>query len=266
MRPLATFLHVARRAVRTGYEAYTVIYTWRTWLAGWYLRVLAQVAFFALIGELLGSRERTHFLLVGTAVFLGTLGAFTAVASSAWERWSGTLPLLVASPTSPIVVFSTRSLFFVADGVLTSLAAFSVAAPLFGVALPWPRVLLVAPLVLLVALASYALAIAVGGLVVRAPSTRNVAANVTTGTMLTICGAVVPVAFYPAAVRWLAEILPLTHGLRAIRDLLAGEPLAALLPNVGLEAAVGLGWLVVALLTFDRLAEQGRRDGSIEFG
>ena len=46
---------------------------------------------------------------------------------------------------------------------------------------------------------------------------------------------------------------------------IAGEPLVALLPNVGLELAVGAAWLVLALLTFDRLAESGRRDGSIEF-
>lgn len=34
----------------------------------------------------------------------------------------------------------------------------------------------------------------------------------------------------------------------------------------GPEAAVGLGWLLVAALTFRRLAESGRRDVSIEFG
>ncbi|HUH15919.1 MAG TPA: ABC transporter permease, partial [Gaiellaceae bacterium] len=263
---MSSLLHVAGRAARTGYQDYKVIYTWKTWLAGWYLRVLAQVAFFALIGELLGSRERTHFLLVGTAVFLASAGTFVAVASTAWERWSGTLPLLVASPTRPVLVFSTRSLYFVVDAVLTSLGAFFVAAPLFGLELPWPRVLLVVPLVGVVALASYALAIAVGGIAVRLPSVRNVASNVTTLTMLTVCGVVVPVGFYPAPVQWLAQALPLTHGLAAVRDLLAGEPLAALLPNVGLEVLVGLAWLGVALLTFDRLASSGRRDGSIEFG
>ncbi|MDP8911890.1 MAG: ABC transporter permease, partial [Actinomycetota bacterium] len=80
-----------------------------------------------------------------------------------------------------------------------------------------------------------------------------------------VCGVNVPLGFYPEAVQWLANVLPLTHGLAAIRDLLAGEPLAVLLPNVGLEIAVGLGWLALALVSFNRLAEGGRRDGSIEF-
>ncbi|HVM17619.1 MAG TPA: ABC transporter permease [Gaiellaceae bacterium] len=266
MSGAAHLVHVGRYAVQTGFEQYRVMFTWRSWLAGWYLRVLAQVTFFALIGELLGSRERTHFLLVGAAVFLAAMGTFTAIASSAWERWAGTLPLLVASPTSPVLVFSTRSLYFVVDATLTSLGAFFVAAPLFGVPLPWPRVLLVVPLVLLVALSTYASAVALGGISARWPSTRNLVSNVSSTTLLTICGVVVPVAFYPAPVQWLAQALPLTHGLAAVRAVLAGEPLAAMLPDVALAVAAGLGWLAVALLTFDRLAASGRRDGSIEFG
>jgi ABC-2 type transport system permease protein len=62
-----------------------------------------------------------------------------------------------------------------------------------------------------------------------------------------------------------AHVLPLTHGLAAIRDLLAGEQLAPILANAGLELAVGAGWLLLALASFNRLAEAGRRDGSIEF-
>jgi len=38
------------------------------------------------------------------------------------------------------------------------------------------------------------------------------------------------------------------------------------LPLVGFEVLVGLGWFLVAALTFRVLAERGRRDGSIEFG
>ena len=36
------------------------------------------------------------------------------------------------------------------------------------------------------------------------------------------------------------------------------------LTSAGLEAVLGAGWLAVAFLTFDRLAERGRANGSIE--
>jgi ABC-2 type transport system permease protein len=257
---------VVRYAALNGWQEYYDTFRLRTWIGGWYVRVVAQVSFFALIGRLLGSPEKTQYLLVGNAILLTTIVTLFAIPSTAWERWAGTLPLLVASPTSAVVVFTGRSLAVLFDALVSSLAAFFVAAPLFGVPLPWPRVLLLVPLVLVVGVSSYGLAIFLGGWVVRAPMMRNVASNVTHTTLLAIAGVSVPLSFYPETVQWVAHTLPLTHGLQAIRDLLRGEPLATLLPNVGLELLVGAVWFALAVATFQRFAEHGRRDGSIEFG
>lgn len=259
-------LLVLRSAAICGWSEYYSIFSWRTWLTGWYVRVLAQVSFFALIGKLLGSDAKTQYLLVGNSVLLATLVSLFAIPSTAWERWAGTLPLLVAAPTRAVVVFAGRSVAVLVDAVASSLGAFFAAAAIFGVPLPWPRVLLVAPLVCLVALTSYALALFLGGWVVRAPAFRNVASNMTHTTIMAIAGVNVPVSFYPRPVEWLATILPLTHGLRAIRGVLAGGSAGGILANAGVELAVGLAWLALALVTFERFAEHGRRDGSIEFG
>lgn len=258
-------LHVARRASRVGVADYYGAMSPQVWAGGWFLRMLAQVTFFALIGRLLDSAATVHFLVVGNATMLAALGALLATQSSAWERWAGTLPLLVASPTSAVAVFASRSLVVAADGMAISLGAFVVIVPLFGVAVAWPQAFALPLLVLVVALSVYALGTFLGGIAARVPNTRNVLANVAQVTMMAICGVNVPLSFYPEPVQWLAQLLPLTHGLAAIRDLLAGEAAAVVLANVGLELAVGAGWLLLALFSFDRLAEAGRRDGSIEF-
>ena len=255
-----------RFAAFAGFADYSTVFTWKTWIGGWFVRVLAQVAFFALIGRLLDSEERTEFLLIGNAVQVAVVGSLFAVAGTTWERYSGTLPLLVASPSSPVVVFSARSAWAFTEGFISSLGAFFVVAPLFDVALPWPEVILMIPLTGLVGLSSYALGTFLGGLVLRAMSTRNVVGNVAHTTIMAICGVNVPLAFYPETVQWAAHLLPVTHGLAAIRDVLDGSASSAVLTNVGLEALVGAAWLSLALVTFDRLAEGGRRDGSIEFG
>jgi ABC-2 type transport system permease protein len=258
-------LRVLRYAVLTGYYDYQTIYTWRTWFAGWYLRVLSQVAFFALIGRLLHSHARTEYLLIGNAMLLAASGAMVAVASTQWERWAGTLPLLVAAPVSHVVVFAGRSLAFVADAVVTSLGAFFAAAAIFGVGLPWPRVLLLPLLVSTIAIATYTLAIFLGGCALRAPGLRNVVSNVASTTMMALAGVNVPVAFYPSPVHALSYALPLTFGLHGVRTLLAGGGGLTVLGDVGLELAVAAGWLALALVTFDRFGERGRRDGTIEF-
>lgn len=256
---------VLRYAFLSGWHDYQTIYTWKTWLVGWFLRVVAQVSFFGLIGQLLGSQQATEFLVVGNAVLLAALGTMFSIASTSWERWQGTLPLLVACPTGSVLVFLGRSTFWIPDAISSSLGTFFVCAAIFDIALPWPSVLLVVPLVTLVALSTYCLGVFLGGLVVRNPNLRNLVANLTWLTMAAICGVNVPLSFDPEPLRWLANGLPLTHGLQAIRGIVDGEAASTIAVQAGLEAVVGAIFLALAFLTFDRFAERGRRDGTIEF-
>jgi ABC-2 type transport system permease protein len=197
-------LRVARHAVRSGFQDYQIIYTWKTWLAGWYVRVLAQVIFFALIGRLLGSDAQTHFLLVGNAAMLAAMaGIWGGINMTGWERGTGTLPLLVASPSSPVIVFASRGLYLVA--------------------------------------------------------------NVGLVLLMTLCGVNVPLQSYPAPVYWIAQFLPLTHGLSAIRAVLDGD-LGIAGQQALLEAAVGLGWLALCLVTFERFVRHGRNEGTLDLG
>lgn len=258
-------LAVLRYAFLSGWQDYQTIYTWKTWLAGWLVRVVAQVSFFGLIGQLIDSQETTAFLVVGNAVLLAALGTMFSIASTSWERWQGTLPLLVACPTGSVLVFLGRSTFWIPDAIASSLGTFFICAAIFDIALPWPSVLLVIPLIALVALSTYCLGVFLGGLVVRNPNLRNLVANLTWLTMAAIGGVNVPLSFSPEPLQWLANGLPLTHGLRAIRGVLDRASAGEIALQAGLEAGVGAVFLTLAVLTFDRFAERGRRDGTIEF-
>src|ERR671919_94122 len=80
----------------------------------------------------LGDDEKTFYLLVGNSILVAALtGVFSLNMTSA-ERWAGTLPLLVASPSSPMIVFSARGSYLAVDGALSALAALFIAGPLFG--------------------------------------------------------------------------------------------------------------------------------------
>lgn len=242
------------------------IYTWRTWSFAWLSRILCQVAFFAVIGRLLGSAERTEYLLVGNAVFIASLVSMLVCASTAWERQAGTLPLLIASPSSPFTLFFGRSAQWLLDGTVSSSIALFVLGPVFGVSLPMPRALLAIPLIALISVSTYSFGLVLAGLVLRKVELRNVVGNLGSLSLMVICGVQVPSSFWPSPIRYVAEVLPLTHGLRAVRDLLSGSARGVVLHNVALEICVAGGWLAIAALTFRQLAESGRKDGSIEFG
>ena len=99
----------------------------------------------------------------------------------------------------------------------------------------------------------------------RASGVRRTVANVARLAMMAFCGVSVPLGFFPAPVGYAAHLLPLTHGLDAVRELFGAARPGVLLSAVGLEVLVGAGWLLVSLATFQRSADAGRHDGSIVF-
>lgn len=256
---------VLRYAALSGFHDFGYTYTVWSWLFGLFLRMMTQVVFFASIGHLLGSKELVEYLLIGNAVMAAAVGCLTAATATTWERNAGTLPLLVASPTSPLVVLLGRSVFFIPNGMAFSLGALVLVPPLFDIPIPWARFPALFALVTLVTVTTYFAATFLGGLVLRATSARRTVPNVARLTMMAFCGVSVPRSVFPELVALAGGLLPLTHGLDAIRELLGDPRATVVLGNAGLEVLVGAGWLVLSLLTFHRLAEAGRRDGSIAF-
>lgn len=241
-------------------------YSVTSWLGEWGIRITFQVIFFGLIGKLLGSEEQVHFLLIGNSIMLASMTVMFVVQTTVWERWTGTLPLLVASPASPIIVFMGRSVEWIPDAVLSSLIGLFVVGRIFGLVLPWPEMLWVVPLLLLVTMTTYMMGAFLGSLVLRAMNSRNLVANLAHGIMMAVCGVNVPVTFFPEWIQRIASVLPLTHGLLAIRGVLDDAPSLYIWTNIRMEVLVGVGWLALALASFRWLAEGGRKDGSIEFG
>jgi ABC-2 type transport system permease protein len=258
--------NVMRYAFRAGLADYRAIFTWRSWVAGWLVRVVAQVAFFALIGERLGDQEKTYYLLVGNAAMIAAVVGVFSVNMTTGERWAGTLPLLVASPSSPVLVFSARGSYLALDGALSSLSALAIAGPLFGMSLPLPRVLAVVPLTALVGLGAYCFATFLAGIVFRFRNVNSLVVVTTHVTLMAACGVNVPLSYYPPLLELLSRFLPLTNGLLAIRGVFAGAPWSTVLADAAVEALVAAGWMAVALATFNRLASRGRLDGSLDYG
>lgn len=256
---------IARHAAVAAFAELAEIYTWRTWTFGWFARLLFQVTFFSLIGTLLGDPLQVRYLLVGNAVVLVALEATIVILTSVGERRSGTLPLLVAAPASHVTVFLGRGLHWLATGMVSSHLAFLLLATAFGVALPGWRTLLVIPCIALVGVAAYSYGSCLAAVVLRVMEARWVALNASYLTLMAICGVNVPTSFWPSWVQALSAVLPVTHGLQAVRGVLAGAPLADVARLMALEGAVAVAWLVLAVVALGRLAEAGRHDGSIEF-
>ncbi len=265
MTQVRQWWRVLSYAAVNGFLGFAAIYTWRSWTFGLLGRMITQVAFFASIGRLLGSTEQVEYLLVGNAVMVAANGALTVIQTTSRERNTGTLVLLVASPSSPVLVMMGGTSWFIANGLLTSIGSLAIVAPMFGVPLPWDRLPELLALMVLVTVSMYMAGTFIGGIVMRFPSIQRSTFNVARLTVMALCGVSVPRSFYPSGLRHVGDFLPLTHGLNAIREVFADGRASYILGQASLEAAVGAGWLVLALTTFGRMADAGRRNGSIVF-
>lgn len=250
-------------AARTGLGDLRTNYTWWSWAAGWLVRCLMDVAFFGLIGVLLQSREATFFLLIGRGLFVGVAEVMWVIQSTAWERGSGTLPLLVSAPGRAWPVFAGRSTQWLASATATSVVSLLVLPPLFGFVLSVPELVAIALAAPVSIVASYGFALPIAALVLRRPSWRNAASNVTHSVMGLVCGALVPVAFWPVPVQWFAQIFPVTHSLRGLRAFLDSGAWGTLAIGLTVAMAVGAAWFAVGAWLLERFAEAARR-GSID--
>jgi ABC-2 type transport system permease protein len=259
-----TYAYVLRRTLANGFAELRNAYTVRTWLLGWMLRLAAQVTFFALVGRALHSADMTRYLAVGNAVVLACLESTIVVISCNDERAHGTFSLLIASPVGHVPVLLARGLHWVLTGMVSSTVALVTVPVLVGTPLPWGRLVAAIPLMWIVSFTSYAYGCALCGLVLRHPQLDWLILNVGYLTVMTLGGVDVPVSFWPTWLSWVSDILPVTHGLMAVRAVLDGGPGVA--GQVVRELAVGAGWLLVGVFSLRRFTDRGRRNGTIEFG
>ncbi|ASO18778.1 ABC-2 type transport system permease protein [Actinoalloteichus hoggarensis] len=256
---VAAGLRVALADLRT-------VYTPLTWTLGWLGRIIVQVLFFASIGLLLQSQEAVLYLFVGQAVMACAVEAFLSVASTTWERNTGTLGLLIVAPGPLWPVLVGRSFFWVPSGIATSSVTLFVLGPFLGV--EWSPLTAAAAFgcLVLTSVGSYGTALVLGAIVLRGPRWRNVVGNLGHTTMMLLSGVTVPLSFFPGWCQAVGQAFPLTHGLAAIRELAAGGAVdwARVGVGAGLAFVLGAAWLAVAAAMFTRFAATGRRDGSIE--
>ena len=224
---------------------------------------LFQILFFTYLGRYAGSQDDSFFI-VGNAIQVAAMsGIYGMTMGIANERQYGTLQPLLATPANRLAIFSGRALPFVANGLFVSA---------FGFAISWllldfrPAEGSVPPLVLAVFVTTcscVALGMLIGSIGLRA---RDVffGANLVYFLMLLVCGVNIPNDELPG---WLAAIgncLPLTHGIEAAREIVAGAPLADVSGLLVTEALIGLAYASAAYALFRVFELEGRRRASLE--
>jgi ABC-2 type transport system permease protein len=235
------------------------------WLGAHVLRVSTAAAMWILMGRLLESESVVQFILIGQVAMVGASYAGWTVQAFTWDRaFAGTYPLLVAAPSSLVPPMMGRTAVWLLNGIATGLMTLVILVPMFWPSLPWTRIAWTVPLIGAICIGSYGFAFCLGSVVNWIPRLRNVLQNIAVIVMTSICGVVVPVSFWPVSVQAVANVLPVTHGLCAMRLVLDGQPVREAMALAAAELALALVWFALGVVTLDFTVNTARRTGAID--
>jgi ABC-2 type transport system permease protein len=216
--------------------------------------IFASIAFFMVEA---GAREGTQLYVALGAGLMGMWSStlFGSGGVIQWQRWQGTLELLVGAPPRFVVTMIPLTL------ATASIGLYAVAATLFwGWALFDVPLELEHPLLFALALPATTVALGLLGLVLGSTFVlyRQASAfsNLLEYPVWLVSGLLVPVSLLPGWIEPLSWVLAPTWGVKAVREsALGGDPGTAIAMCLVLSAAyLALGTLTMA--NFERLARK----------
>jgi ABC-2 type transport system permease protein len=207
-------------------------------------RAILQTVFVVLLCQVVGGPQLRHYAFLGAVVLTMMVSTTANIADvPATDKGSGTFWRVRTGVLTPFAVFVLRSWPYPVVGFITAVVTLAVVAPVAGIALLGPSLVPLLLCLALLALTTSAIGLAGAAFAVGRRADILVGNLLAYLTMLS-SNAVIP----PGRIRWidlLGSILPMRHGLEAIRASQAHQPFAA---QLGVEIAVGAGWLTVAWL------------------
>jgi ABC-type polysaccharide/polyol phosphate export permease len=217
--------------------------------------IFASIAFFMFrsgseSGTLLYAALGAGLMGIWSSTLFGSGGAIQ------WQRWQGTLEILIAAPAPFLLVLVPLTLATASIGLYSICATLVWGRVCFGVPLHFAH-----PAQLAVALPATVLALGMLGLVLASTFVlyRHATAfsNLLEYPVWLVTGLLVPLSLLPGWVTWISWTLAPSWGIRAIRDAAFGGSSAW--PEIGMCAALGaaylgLGWL--CLRNFERRARE----------
>jgi len=224
---------------------------------------LFLLLFFTYLGRYTGLEDE-EFFVVGNAVFISTTAAiYGSIMSISNERFFGTLPVLLATPANRLAVFLGRAVPYVGDGLIVSAFGFAASWLLLDFDPPLASLPALAFVTLVSVVSCTAFGMMLGSIGLRARDVFFIG-NTVVYVLLLFCGVNVPLDLLPDWMETIGRGLPLTHGIEAAREVVAGASLSSVLGLVGRELAVGAVYGAAGYALFRFFEAEGRRRASLE--
>ena len=250
-----------------GLLSYRALFAWLSptiYVTTMVVTPILQIVFFSYVGKSLGVSD-VSFFVVGNALQICAMSCvYGVVMTIANERLSGTLLVILGTPASRTAIFVGRSLPNVANGILTVLMGFLIGELIFKVNMFRVSMLGLLLIISVTVFSTSGVGMVVGSLGLYFGRELHFLANFAFFILLALCGVNFPVSYLPSLLQNVSHSLPLTRGIMAARELLAGASLEQITPLLIEEFVVGVIYLGVGFVFFRIFEFMGKRRGALE--
>ena len=250
-------LHMINLGLRI-YLSYKGLFLWLNWPAfasNVFLAPVFMVVLFGLFGRFAIDGKTSQDFMVGMAA-LGVPSILLGgvLQTFYYERSMGVISVNFSSPSSRFALYASRVGLHLPNGVLAAASCIFISWLFLGLDVSetnWPAATCT---MMLITVTCAAYALLVGPFVQITNDLLNILA-ISRGILLTLTGVIVPTEDLPGFLEEVSSVLPLTHGLAALRGSFRGENLGELGPDFILELLIGIVCLIGGYLIY--LAVEG---------
>ncbi len=252
--------------IDSGILAYRALFTWNQpvmFATTLLISPIFQELFFVYLGRYVHVGDAAFYVVGVAALSCSGACVYGGTMAIANERWFGTLPIVLSSPARRVLLIVSRAIPFAAVGTFVAAVALGAGAAIIGVHVPVAHVPALLGVLLVAGVSASCFGVALGAIGLRARDVY-VTANLAAYGLLLLTGAAVPASRLPSVLRVLGDGLPITHAIRAARQLVSGTSLMGVGSAVAGELAVAAGWLIVAVVLFGVFDRRGRERGVLD--
>lgn len=228
------------------------------------LRAPLTLAIYAFVSRAALDEPSTRRSIVGMVLYGIPTTVIGGVAQMfSHDREDGVLAVTVLAARSRLRLFAARGLWHLPNALVAVATGLVFAWVVLDTELGDADWFAVASCSVVVAVSVVAYALLAGNLALVLRE-YIAAMTLSSGVLLVCSGVVIPSERLPRVVEWLANGLPLTHGLRGFRSALDGATPSVVASDLGWELIVGAGYLVVGAAVFGWICDRSRSTGALE--
>ncbi len=247
--------------------AYIGLFHWTTptsYTASKILMPLASIIFFTFLGTSATGSDNAEFYIIGNALQIAAVnGIYGITMSIGRERNNGTLIYILGTPSNRFVTFMGRAFFHIIDGMIAVVFGFVWGVLLLGLDLSGANLPGLALTILIATWGVSGLGLLMGSISLMTLNVMFIN-NTVYFLLLLFSGANIAIAILPTWMRIFSAWLPLSRGITAARELVAGATLAQVSNLLIGEILIGGFYALVGFSMFAWFEVQAKRRGTLE--